>query len=114
MDLAIGRLHKFEGDFVLVIIEHDGRDIRATFRRDEVEVQGTGPREMVRIKETVVREVSEQIGGRTKMIKKEVPVVPHDAVWVKNRHQTPVVMSVGAIEGIVALAQASVVELTRP
>ncbi len=113
-NMVTGRLHRFENEWVLVILEHEGRDIRAIFRRDEVEMAGDGAAEIVGIKDFVQRKVDVPTLEGVKKVQKWVLVKPADAVWIKNRHQTPVVMSKAMKAKILQMTSDSILELTRP
>ena len=91
--VIIGRLHRIEDKWVLVIVDHDGQDIRATFSRDQIEVVGEGSKEVLYVKEGTI---------------------PAEVSLVRNRHTTPVLMSPAVMEKIVEMAKGSSVVLGRP
>ena len=114
---TIGRLHRREGDWVIIIVEHQGRDVRAIFRADEVMITGEGNAEMVAIREEVERRVLDDnpdSDGQPVYIRKNVSVIPADVTWVNHRHQVPVIVPQTVFEKITAQAERTTLTLTRP
>ena len=92
--MRVGRLHKIEDSCALVILEHEGRDIRATIPLDGVTFHHHNTN----------HEVLE--------IKPDAQIL--EVLWLKDRHNPPVVVPEKIEEQIVALAQKTVAVLKSP